>query len=314
MDLQGRWLPSHSPRPPSQAWAQVQRARTLAALARPPNEIIESLRQASDLFTIQCVSAGQATVLLARAELALEQNSSRTAILLARDAANSFAASGLAPGQTQSDVVRAYALLQNGGVNAAAELFAATLSTADELQLLSLAVRCQVGLGLAAKTRGDIAAAQADFESAIASSEEQRAALPGDDIRSAFLMDQLRPYEEIHRIALDAFDAVPSSGAAAEVLVQLERFRARALGERLGEPKPPFATTFVDDPDADRRAHLSWLYRRRQRLLDEGDDPQALTEETRRVEHELLELARRRRLTADINHCRPRSAPLIQRC
>ena len=158
-----------------------------------------------------------------------------------------------------------------------------------------------MGLGLAAKTRGDIAAAQADFESAIASSEEQRAALPGDDIRSAFLMDQLRPYEEIHRIALDAFDAVPSSGAAAEVLAQLERFRARAFGERLGEPKTHIAATGIDDPDADRRAHLSWLYRRRQQLIDEGDDPHALTEETRRVEHELLELARRRRLTADSN-------------
>lgn len=284
-----------------QAWALTQRGRTLAGLARSPEEIADCLDRAMRLFTAQGVSAGRATVLCARAELALSQNAAGNAVVLATDAAAAFAASGLIVGKVQPDVVRAYALLQSREVDAAAEMFAATLSTAKELRLLSVAVRCQVGLGLVARARDDLVSAEAAFESAIAASEEQRAALPGDDIRSAFLVDQLRPYEEILRIALDAFEATPSSDAATKVLVQLERFRARVLGERLGEPKTHVAATPFDDPDADRRAHLSWLYRRRQKLIDEGDDPQSLTEEARRIEHELLERARRRRLTADVN-------------
>ena len=287
--------------PVEQAWALAQRGRGLAALGCPSGEIAACLRQASDLFNAQGISAGHASVLHAQAELALGQNAPKVAIGLARDAAALFAESGLVLGRTQSEILCAHALLQNAQVDAAAELFTVTLSTSSELQLLSIAVRCQVGLGLVAKARGELDSARAAFESAIALSEEQRAALPGDDIRGAFLMDQLRPYEEILRIALEAFDTAPCIDAATNVIVQLERFRARALGDRLGEPKTHIAATGIDDPDADRRAHLSWLYRRRQKLIDEGDDPQALTEETRRVEHELLELARRRRLTADIN-------------
>ena len=285
--------------PVEAAWAHTQRGRTLAALACPADEVAESLLRAWELFTAQGVSAGQATVLLARAELALAQHDPEAALILAGDAAKAFASSALALGRAQADVVRAHALLQCADVDAAVELFASTLARAREMQLLSIDVRCQVGLGLVAQARGDVTDAQAFFESAITASEEQRSALPGDDMRSAFLVDQLRPYEEVLRIALDAFDRAPSSDAAARVQVQLERFRARVLGERLGETKARASALQADDPDLDLRARLSWLYRRRQKLIDEGDDPQTLTVETRRIEHELLELARRRRLTGD---------------
>lgn len=284
-----------------QAWALAQRGRTLAALARPADEVADSLRRAWDLFTAQGVSAGQATVLLARAELALAQSDPEAALIFAGDAADAFAASALALGGAQADVVRAHALLQCADVDAAAELFARTLERARAMQLLSIDVRCQVGWGLVAKARGEVTVAEAAFESAITASEEQRSALPGDDIRSAFLVDQLRPYEEVLRIALDAFDRAPSSDTAARVLVQLERFRARVLGERLGETKERVSALQADDPDLDLRARLNWLYRRRQKLIDDGDDPQTLTVETRHVEHELLEFARRRRLTGDAN-------------
>ncbi len=285
--------------PIEQAWALTQRGRTLVTLDRPPEEVADSLRRAWDLFTAQGVSAGQAAVLLARAELALAQNDPEAALIFASDAAEAFASSALALGGAQADVVRAHALLQCANVDAAAALFARTLTRARDLQLLSIDVRCQVGLGLVAQASGDITVAEALFESAITASEEQRSALPGDEIRSAFLVDQLRPYEEVLRIALDAFDRAPSSDAAARVLLQLERFRARVLGERLGETKQRVSALQADDPDRDLRARLSWLYRRRQKLIDDGDDPQSLTEETRRLEHELLEIARRRRLTCD---------------
>jgi CHAT domain-containing protein/Tfp pilus assembly protein PilF len=302
--------------PVEQAWALTQHGRTLAALGRPTDAVVESLHRAWTLFTAQGVSAGQASVLLARAELALVACETRSdpsaAVTLAQDAAEAFAESGLAPNKAQADVVRAYALLRCGDVGAAASLFESTLATARTLRLLSIDVRCQVGLGLVAKALGDMKAAETAFESAIAASEEQRSALPGDDLRSAFLLDQLRPYEEMLRIALAAGDDGATDGGAARVLTQLERFRARVLGERLGETKkqgavnthPSGASTEPPQSsaitlEAELRAQLSWLYRRRQKLIDEGDDPQTLTDETRRIEHQLLEAARRRRLTVD---------------
>jgi tetratricopeptide (TPR) repeat protein len=283
------------------AWALTQRGRTLVALARPREEVAGDLDRAWDQFKAQNATSGLATVLLARAELALVQNEPEAALVFASDAADAFSASALALGQAQADVVRGHALLQCAKVDAADELFASTLARARELQLLSIDVRCQVGLGLVAQARGEVTVAEAEFESAIAASEEQRSALPGDDFRSAFLVDQLRPYEEVLRIALGAFDRAPSSDAAARVLVQLERFRARVLGERLGETKDHSSASHANDPDLDLRARLSWLYRRRQKLIDDGEDTQSLTVETRRIENELLELARRRRLTGVTN-------------
>ncbi|HNY47091.1 MAG TPA: CHAT domain-containing protein, partial [Casimicrobium sp.] len=196
-------------------------------------------------------------------------------------------------------------------IDTAAALFSSTLDTARTLQLISIDVRCQVGLGLVALASGDAHAAEAAFESAIAVSEEQRSALPGDDLRSAFLVDQLRPYEELLRIALKASDGGASVEAAARVLSQLERFRARALGERLGTVESQDAAvsaertveelgkghTSTTTRESDLRAQLRWLHRRQQKLIDDGDDPQAVIEDSRRVERELLEAARRRRLS-----------------
>jgi len=297
--------------PVEHAWTLTQQGRTLAALGQSTESVKNCLRRAGELFTEQGVTAGQATVLLASAELALTRDETMAADALARQAAEAFATCGLATGKAQADVIRAYSLLHRADIDAAAALFASTLETARSLQLLSIDVRCQVGLGLVAKARGDLVAAEAAFESAVAASEEQRSALPGDELRNAFLVDQLRPYEELLRIALDAALSNLSVEGAADVLRQLERFRARALGERLGEVKSQAGAVAAEGTDdetgahpavqtsleSELRAQLRWLYRRQQKLIDEGDDPQAVIDDSRRVERELLEAARRRRLS-----------------
>ena len=285
--------------PVEEAWTHVQRGRTLAEMNRPSEEISDSLLRAAALFLKQEIPAGQATVLLARAELALGNFNYEATAKLAHDAAAIFAIANLPTGRAQAAVISAQALLFSGKIAAATKLFSTTLANARELQLLTIQVRCLVGLGLTAERNGDTEAASSAFESAIELFEEQRRALPGDDIRRAFLIDQLRPYEEVLRIALDAFDRAASNDAAARVLGQLERFRARVLGERLGEPKQRIAELQKDNPENNLRARLNWLYRRRQKLMDDGDDTQSLSVEARRVEHDLLELARRRRLTGN---------------
>jgi len=285
--------------PVDQAWAQLQRGRTLAALARPIEEVADCLHRAWGLFTTQGVNAGQANVLLARAEIALANADPVAAEMLARSAADAFDATALTAGRAQADVLLAQALLQFGDSNAATALFESTLTRARESQLLSIDIRCQTGLGLIAQARGETTRAETILSAAIMAFEEQRRVLPGDDLRNAFLVDHLRPYEALLQIALDASDRQPSIEHATKVLDRVERFRARVLGERLVGPRNHAATGTTDTSEADLRARLSWLYRRAQKLRDEGEDSQSLISETRRAEYELLELGRRRRLTSD---------------
>lgn len=296
--------------PVETAWALTQRGRTLAALERPAEDVADSLRRAWDLFATQQVSAGQATVLMARAELALTSDDPATAVMLARDAAASYLECALLPGQARANALQAQALLQCGETEAASALFEQTASQARALQLLSVDIDCQVGLGQIALARGDSASAERIFEIAIAAFEDQRSALPGDDIRNAFLVDHLRPYEALLRIALAVHERQPSSETASRVLTRLEQFRARVLGERLGEPGAHETATDADTSEQNLRTRLSWLYRRTQKLADEGEDTLSLIGETRNAERDLLESARRRRLTGHTNPLTPDGAKL----
>ena len=279
--------------PDEQAWTLAQRGRAQALLARP-EQAAQSFERAAALFAAQGNGVGEATVTLARAELALDAGDATRATELAARAGEGFAAADRVDGLARADVVRADALLRAGSVEQAGALFGSTLAHARQLQLLTLQVRCRVGQGLASQALGDTAQARAAFDDAVELFEDQRRALPGDDLRSAFLSDHLQPYQELLRLALHAHAAAPSPALALAVLHQLERVRARTLGERIDG-----ATAAADDPAARAlRERLNWLYRRVQRLEDEGESSTPLTEELRRTERELLEGARRARLTA----------------
>ena len=284
--------------PVEQAWAQAQRGRALVALGYSFEKISEALLKASNLFSSQGISAGEAVVLLARAEFALSIEETELACRLAGDAAKMFTNAHMVAGRAEAEVVQAHTLLADGKTAEATVLFNETLGRARDTQLLSIQVRCKIGLGLALARRGETQAAKLAFETAIISFEEQREALAGDDLRHAFLVDHLRPYEELLRIALCAHDQSPSTSQADEVLIRLEQFRARALGERLGDSRERNSATDADGIERDLRARLNWLHRRAEKLLNEGENNQALLDDVRQIEFELLERARRRRLTA----------------
>ena len=269
----------------------------MAALGRPAEEISSALYEASTLFASQGVSAGTAMVLLARAELALSMNNAELARQLAGDAAKMFKRMDMLADHAQANVVLAHALLGCGNIDGASALFGATRDLAYQLKLSSVQVRCQIGLGLALVERGDMLAAKRPFQSAIELFEAQREALSGDDLRHAFLVDHLRPYEALLRIALLAPAEPTSSSQACEVLIRLEQFRARALGERLGNAHERTGSAPTDAVEQDLRARLNWLYRRAEKLLNEGESNQALLNDAHQIEFDLLERARRRRLT-----------------
>jgi CHAT domain-containing protein len=274
-----------------QAWTLAQRGRVLALLGQP-GPARQAFERAAALFVQQGNAAGAASVELARAELALDEGEATEAVDHAGRAATGFIAAGLADGHCRADVARARGLLRAGSIEQARALFGSALTRARELQLLTVQVRCLTGQGQAAQRLGEPATAETAFLAAVELFEDQRQALPGEELRNAFLGDHLRPYLELLRLAMDRHAQAPSPVSAAQVLQQLERYRARSMSERLGQ-----GAAFDAVPSAPgSRDRLNWLYRRVQQLEDEGESAAALGEELRRTERELLEGNRRARL------------------
>ncbi|MDQ6680296.1 MAG: CHAT domain-containing protein, partial [Pseudomonadota bacterium] len=278
--------------PDEEAWALAQRGR--AEAMRGDVAAAATFAAAADRFAMQANDVGEAAVLLARAELALSRGDGNAALADAARAGAAFAVATQAGGCAKADVTGAEALLLLGRAEEAHAAFGTLLQNARAGQQLQLQVQCLTGRGLAAQVLGCHHEASDAFEAAIALFEEQRRALPDDAIRSAFLADHLRPYQAQLRSAVLA-------GIGANVLWQLDRFRARALDERLAERRE-----FDADDDADAstitatgqhlREHLNWLYRRAQQLQDEGSHSAVVSAEVQRTERELLERARRQRL------------------
>jgi CHAT domain-containing protein len=281
-------------RPDEQAWTLAQRGRVLALLGK--GNAVESFVQATALFAAQGNAAGESAVLLARAELALAASEVGPALELAALAARGFADAGQIDARARADVLRAHALLRSGSIEQARALFENTFTQAQTLNLLSVQVRCLTGHGLAAQAGGDVPAAQNAFTAAVALFEEQRRALPDAAIRSAFLTDHLRPYQELLRLAIDDHARDSTSASAAEVLRRLDRCRARALSERVAQGAGG-ADSASTEP---LRARVNWLYRRVERLQADGEPAAAQIDELRRTERTLLEQTRRERLAAPL--------------
>ena len=218
--------------PDDAAWTLAQKGRAQVLLGNP-EAAADSLVRAAASFTAQGNGVGEAAVALVRAELALVGGDAAAALDLVGLAERGFAAADLPDRRAWADVVRANSLLRAERVEEARALFDATLIRGRELQLLPVQVRCLTGQGMAARAVGDSEAARAAFRAAVELFEEMRRTLPGDEIRSAFLTDHLRPYQELLRLAVDDHARDGSTALAAEVLRQLDRLRARALGERL---------------------------------------------------------------------------------
>jgi tetratricopeptide (TPR) repeat protein len=281
--------------PDEQAWTHVQRGRALAQLERPI-DAADALHRAARLFESQHNAIGMAAIALARAELALVDDSDdgTQALALAQQAAAGFSAAGQAERGARAAACAAGAMLRLGRVDDARRRFQDTLARARAAQLVPVVVACLSGLGRCAQAAGRLDAAGVAYEEAIELFEIQRNTLPGDELRSAFLSEHLLPYRALLGMALDAHAVSPGPASAIAVWQQLERVRARALMERIAGGQRD-----DDEPELVRalRAHIGWLYRRIERLQDDGELAVPLVEAMHRAEGDLLEQARRERLT-----------------
>ncbi len=280
---------------PTGPWVHLQLAQALAlqGCAGPARAALD---RAAAGFETQDHATGRAIVMLVRARwLATSDRSDpRAAAELAGRAAEGFATAGVAYLAWSARVHEAGFLVAAGAADAAAALcdqVARHETLSPLLRVQSRGVQAVALLGI-----GQRDAARSLLDVVTDDIEDLRGQLPGDDLRRAFLADLLPPFQ--HRLGL-ALDDVEAGLVAPHVAWHwLERVRARVLAERLpGDgPSRVRAAEGVGQADA-LRARLDWLYRRQvQSIEQEGGAPDALRDEARRLEAEVLEAARRERL------------------
>jgi len=278
------------------AWTRVELAKVIAAL-RPGDPQLDSLLSEADrVFASQTQVAGQAAVALARAEHAMNTGHFDPAREQAAGAEAAFRKLGMAAHQIRAEVLLAECDCHCGRLSDARGTFARLLASAHEQRLQSVELRALTQLGYIATREHDLDGARHHFECAVSIVEEQRDRLGGDELRHSFLTAALVPYRELLRLSLD--DMSEQSQALA-VLLALERFRARALADRLGDITLNQATGNKALDELQYR--LAWSQRRLRRLREEGDDTEAAETEIGRLEHDYLEVQRRWRLTAGGN-------------
>ena len=277
------------PAPVEQAWATLQRARALGRLG-DLTAAREGFVQAAALYQ----AAGNRTVLglvaLARGRVELAAGDAEAALASAEAALQTLGETGIIGWRCEADWLAASAHAARGDTAPARAGFETLRRRADGPPLLPQhAGPACVGLGHLARARGDARAARAAYEAALAFVEQARAALPGDEWRSALAAEAVAAHEGL--VALAA-----AEGDAAATLAAMERGRARALALALDADAEGRATELPDEASA----RLQAMRQRWQQLVAEGDDSRGpgLAERIQALEHELLEAQRRAHLQA----------------
>lgn len=270
-------------------WTLAQLAQAQALMGQPAQGLV-LLTEAAAGFEAQDNPAGRATVLAVQADLQAALGQAGPALASARQAAAAFGAADLPMHRQAAELLASEARLATGDASRAlaeATNLVQIGELSPPLRMRALALQATACLALHRRAEG-----RAALEAVIEGIEDLRNALPGEDLQRAWLADASRPYAQRLALALD--DAQDQADGPAEVLHWLERFKARALRERLGRPALPAPAGAGQHA---LRHRLDWLYRRLQRQLeDEGESPQALRAEATRLEQQLLESARRERL------------------
>jgi CHAT domain-containing protein len=269
----------------------AQRGRIFALQGRR-SQASETLQGALALFDAQGLTLGVAEVAIAQAELALSGGMWDEAAAHARRASEAFQSACVEPGVLRSEVVLANAEARMALPSQARDRFERVLAAARLIGMPSTVARCLTGLGQIAITAGDEEAARSHFTEAIDISDAVRRALPADDLRCAFITDQLEPYEGQLRIALKQHARQTSSETSSWVLQCLDAMRARSLADRAATDR----RIQLDEETKKLRERLEWLYHQLDRDLEGKEASAVLRKEVTAAEQDLLERHRRQRL------------------
>ncbi len=270
--------------PVQEAWAAVQRARVRDAQGAD-DAATQDLAAARALFSAHANTVGLGRVALHASALALRQGRAALALDEASHAAAAFGDAGVRGWQAEAEVLMAESLAALGRSGDAQARWQATLAGAAGLPQVQAA--CHAGIGHGLRAAGDRAGARRSFEQAVASTEEQRAALHGDEFQLAYGGHRRSAHEALVELALDDSDALA-------LLEAMERARAQALRNSLAQ-----ADAEPEEPLPEREG-WRWLHGQWRQALAAGDGSRAadLQQRTRRAESEWLEAARRARAAA----------------
>ena len=267
------------------------------------------LADAQRLFMAQDNAASAALAGLHASALALHGGEADpdTARRGALAAAAAFGELGLPGWRCEAEVLVAEAQAAAGDTTAAAAGFAQALHSPGATGRTGW--RCRVGLAALARAAGHSSAARDHLEAALARLDAQRAALPGDEFRTAFGADKAAAFDQLVAMAWTALQAQPASHDAAEALWSaMERARAQALALGIGHadtaaPGAPAGTEA-------QRTRLTWTREQAALALAEGDAEAASAWDTqaRGLETALLEAHRRAQLATPAGGARPATA------
>ena len=287
------WRSAELNLPAEQARAHLQRAQARAALG----EIAaarEDLAQARGLFAAQDNPASAALAGLGEAALDLRQGQAELARAAAEAAMRVFASAGIPGWHAEAELVLADACAAAGAVADARARFEAL----SDVRETSAAIVWRAELGLAdldaAEGRRDRAAQRLDAVLAIL--EARRAALPGDEVRTAFGVDGASVHDRRIALAWAAFQAGQPE-AEGTLWRSIESARAGALALGLAAPRDETIADGIaaSHPERDR---LAWLRDQAGQALAQGDAGGAaeLADQARAQEQLLLEAHRRAEL------------------
>lgn len=290
-----------------QGWATTQRARALARLGRR-DEAAAALDEARALFDAQGNRAASARAASHAALLAMEGEDAAAALALAASAAAVLSGAGLVGWACEAECLAAEALAAQGRLGAAAPQFEQVASdpgATPEVQAQAL-----FGLARVALARDDRLAARLRLEAAAAVIEVQRAALPGDEFRTAYGSDKQDAFDALVDLALGEQGA----GADARLFASLERARARALQATLEQPDaapPPAGAAGPASSGAEEasRTQLHFLQQQQQQARALGDAARAAQLGVRLRELEAAVQESRRRADVARTQAPPPASP-----
>ncbi len=301
-----------------QAWALAHHAHACLMLGQPA-EARARLAAARVLYAAEENLVGEALVILTEAQTQYLAGDYPSVQVSAEKAEAVFTEAGTWAPRLLARWLRGDAARALGQTPEARALLESALHDAEYQLVPQVAQRCHTSLGLLAARADAPQTAEAAFKSAIALIEAMRAPLPAEEFRTAFVTDKLTPYAELSRLCL-------AEGRVIEALEYVERMRARALVELLGDAVPLHSK--LDQPFEmgrlarieELREELNWFYSQLNRPRD-GEfiqDPallEQLQQSARSREAELLEINRQLRQTdnAGALQSRPLDLPLLQR-
>lgn len=265
--------------PVEEAWAVVQRAQSRAAQGADA-AAARDLAEARVLFQAHGGSVGIGRVSLCAAALALRAGDAGQALDQALGAAAAFEAAGVRGWLAHANMLAAEALAACGRVAEAQARWQSTLHEAGDLP--EIQAGCCTGLGHLLRAAGDQAGARGHYESAVAAIENQRAALPDDEFRTAYGAGRGSAHDALVDLALDGTDVQ-------RLFAAMEGARAQALRHGLARAEAR------NDAMLPERERWQWLHTQWRHALAKDDAGQAaaLKGRVRQAEREWLEASRR---------------------